>query len=71
MGCPGYLGTDPVAHVVETGTPHACYAILERTAAARQATIRYVSYDHMSMAALAARNGSPEWASVLATGWIR
>jgi predicted phosphodiesterase len=71
VGCPGYRGAAPVAHVVETGTSHACYAILERAAGAWQATIRYVAYDHMSMAALAARNGRPEWASALATGWVR
>jgi hypothetical protein len=60
-----------VAHAVEAGTPHACYAILERTAAAWHAAIRYVPYDHMSMAELAARNGNPVWASALATGWVR
>jgi predicted phosphodiesterase len=71
VGLPGYRGTAPVAHAVEAGTPHACYAILERTAAAWHAAIRYVPYDHMSMAELAARNGNPVWASALATGWVR
>jgi diadenosine tetraphosphatase ApaH/serine/threonine PP2A family protein phosphatase len=71
VGCPGYRGTTPVEHVVETGTPDACYAILERAAGVWQATIQYVPYDNMGMADLAARNGRPEWASALATGWVR
>jgi predicted phosphodiesterase len=71
VGLPGYRGTEPVAHTVEAGTPHACYAILERSAGAWQATIRYVAYDNLRMADLAARNGNPVWASALATGWVR
>jgi diadenosine tetraphosphatase ApaH/serine/threonine PP2A family protein phosphatase len=71
VGCPGYRGTTPVEHVVETGTPDACYANLERAAEVWRATIRYVPYDNMRMADLAARNGRPEWASALATGWVR
>lgn len=71
VGCPGYRDTTPVEHVVETGTPHASYAVLERRAGVWQATIRYVAYDHMRMAELAARNGRADWASVLATGWLR
>ena len=34
-------------------------------------TFRHVPYDHEAMAALARRNGQPELASALATGWIR
>ena len=71
VGLPGYRAAEPVAHVVEAGTPHACYAVLERTAGVWHAAIRYVPYDHMSMAQLAARNGNPAWASALATGWVR
>jgi diadenosine tetraphosphatase ApaH/serine/threonine PP2A family protein phosphatase len=71
VGCPGYDGSRPVYHKVETGTPDACYAILERTASGRwSTTFRYVPYDHMAMAELARRNGLPVWASALATGWI-
>ena len=33
-------------------------------------TFRHVPYDHEAMAALARRNGQPELASALATGWI-
>lgn len=71
IGCPGYEGQNPVLHKVETGTPDACYAILECTRLGWSATIRYVPYDHMSMAEMAQRNNQPAWASALATGWIR
>jgi hypothetical protein len=56
---------------MQTGTPDACYAILERTARGWTTAIRTVPYDHMPMADLARRNGRPEWASALATGWVR
>jgi diadenosine tetraphosphatase ApaH/serine/threonine PP2A family protein phosphatase len=71
VGCPGYEYDKPVAHRVETGTPDACYAILERTSPGWSVTFRYVPYDHMAMADMARRNGLPAWASALATGWIR
>jgi hypothetical protein len=60
-----------VEHAVEAGTPHACYAILEGRAGGWDATIRYVPYENMRMAELAARNGNQVWASALATGWVR
>ncbi|HEX5997863.1 MAG TPA: metallophosphoesterase family protein [Hyphomicrobiaceae bacterium] len=70
VGLPGYRGCAPVAHVVESGTPDACYAILERTAGRWMAGIRYVPYDATRMAELAARAGCCDWASALATGWV-
>jgi predicted phosphodiesterase len=71
VGLPGYRWDVPVDHVVEAGTPDACYAILERITGGWSVTIRYVPYDNMRMAELAARNGNPVWASALATGWVR
>lgn len=70
VGLPGYDGRSPVPYVVEVGTPHACYAILEHTGAGWSATIRYVPYDARAMAALARRRGMPIWASAIATGWV-
>lgn len=70
VGCPGYDGYRPVYHKVETGTPDACYAVLERAHWGWNATFRYVPYDNMAMAELARKNGLPVWASALATGWI-
>jgi diadenosine tetraphosphatase ApaH/serine/threonine PP2A family protein phosphatase len=71
VGCPGYRDTHPFPHVMETGTPDACYAILQPCVGGWQVTFRHVPYDNAAMAALARRNGRPEWASALATGWIR
>lgn len=71
VGLPGYRADAPSAHIMQTGTPDACYAILEGTERRWTTTIRYVPYDHMAMAELARRNRRPDWASALATGWVR
>ena len=71
VGCPGYRDIHPYPHVMEAGTPDARYAILESDGGAWQVTFRHVPYDHDAMAALARRNGQPELAAALATGWIK
>jgi diadenosine tetraphosphatase ApaH/serine/threonine PP2A family protein phosphatase len=71
VGSPGYRDVHPYPHVIEAGTPDARYAILERTGDGWRVTFRHVPYDHDAMAALARRNGQPELAAALATGWIR
>ncbi len=70
VGLPGYDGRTPVPYVVEVGTPHACYAILERVRAGWSATIRHVPYDNTAMAQLARDKGMPTWASAIASGWV-
>ncbi|MGO4713668.1 metallophosphoesterase family protein [Bradyrhizobium sp. 2TAF24] len=70
VGCPGYRDITPVRHVVQTGTPDASYAILDRGDDGWQVTFRQVRYDHRAMADLARQRGRPEWADVLATGWM-
>jgi len=70
VGSPGYRDVHPFPHVVEAGTPDARYAILEFVDGTWRATFRNVPYEHDAMAALARRNGQPELASALATGWI-
>jgi len=71
VGCPGYRDSHPYPHVMEAGTPDARYAILELVDGDWQTTFRHVPYDHRAMADLARRNGMPELASALATGWVR
>jgi predicted phosphodiesterase len=71
VGLPGYRDVHPFPHVIEAGTPDARYAILELVDGSWRVTFRHVPYDHDAMAALALRNGQPELASALATGWIR
>ena len=69
VGLPGYDGQKPGYHVVQTGTPDACYAVLDRTAHGWSVTFRYVPYDTTEMAALARRNGAELWAQAVETGW--
>jgi len=76
VGLPGYDGQKPVYHVVQTGTPDACYAILEKGGLEKgghawSVTFRHVPYDPQPMAALAARAGLPLWANAINTGWFR
>jgi predicted phosphodiesterase len=71
VGLPGYDGKAPVPYVVEVGTPHACYAILERAGGGWLATFRYVPHDNTAMAALARSKGMLTWASAIATGWVQ
>ncbi len=71
VGLPGYDGKVPVPYVVEVGTPHACYAILEHAGQGWLATLRYVPYDNTAMAALARSRGMLTWASAIATGWVQ
>jgi predicted phosphodiesterase len=71
VGSPGYRDVHPFPHLVEAGTPDARYAILELADGAWRVTFRHVPYDYHAMAALALKNGQPELASALATGWVR
>ena len=71
VGSPGYRDIHPFPHVMEAGTPDARYAILELVDGNWRVTFRHVPYNHDAMAALARRNGQPELASALATGWIK
>lgn len=70
VGCPGYDDDRPVYHVVETGTPSASYAVVEKTRQGWDVTFRLVPYDHEAASAMAARQGRADWARVLATGWF-
>jgi len=71
VGCPAYDDNVPYYHKVEAGHPFASYAILEKAGDHWLPVFRQVAYDHMAMAKLAAQNGREEWASGLATGWLR
>ena len=70
VGLPGYRDTGAVPHVMETGAPHARYALVERQAGSWTATLHAVPYDHESAARQADRHGRPETAHVVRTGWM-
>jgi putative phosphoesterase len=71
VGCPGYTDDEPVHHVVQAGTPDACYAVLEKQSGRWSVAFRHVPYDNLAAAEMARAANRPEWASALATGWIR
>jgi predicted phosphodiesterase len=70
VGGPAYDDDKPFYHKVETATPLASYAILEKSGGGWQVTFRLVAYDHMAMSKLAAQNGRGDWARALASGWL-
>ena len=71
VGCPAYDDDAPVFHVMETGTPNASYAIVEKSTAGWLVTFRSVPYDASRMIGLAKAHGRETWAKALATGWLR
>ncbi len=68
VGLPGYDDMHPFKHWIETGSPHARYALMEKTAQGWQVQLRSVAYDFEPMAQLAERRGRPDWALPLRTG---
>lgn len=71
VGCPGYDDDVPVHHVVQAGTPDACYAVLDKQDGRWSVVFRYVPYDNLAAAEIARAANRPAWASALATGWMR
>jgi len=71
VGCPAFRHDDPLDHVVENGSPHARYAIVEDRAEGTAVELVAVSYDWDNAAAEATRNGFPDWGQWLATGRVR
>ena len=70
VGLQAYDGVHPWLHHIETGAPQARYALAESGPAGWQITLRQVPYDHLTQAEVARRNGRPDWAHALATGWV-
>ena len=70
VGCPAYADPTPPAHVSESGSPHARYALATLHAGRWRIDLIAVEYDWASAARLAADNGRPEWARALATGYV-
>ena len=70
VGCPAYddPGSDP--HVSESGSPYARYAVLSIDEHSVSAEMIAVTYDWRAALARAEKNGRPEWAYGLRTGWF-
>jgi putative phosphoesterase len=71
VGLPAYDDIHPHFHVVETGSPDARYAIVERINGVWQGMLLAVPYDYRPMAQLAAERGRAEWACALSSGYLK
>jgi predicted phosphodiesterase len=71
VGCPAYADpTQPHPHVSESGSPSARYAVLSIEGDRVGVDLIAIPYDHAAAAACADRNGRPDWAHALRTGYM-
>jgi predicted phosphodiesterase len=68
VGLPAYSDTDPYPHRMESGSPHARWALLEQAHGVWRVEFHATPYDWSAAAAEAARNGRADWAQALAHG---
>lgn len=68
VGLQAYSDAHPHPHRTENGSPHARYALVERTATGWNVTHRAIAYDWDAAARLAQAHGRPDWAYALTTG---
>jgi diadenosine tetraphosphatase ApaH/serine/threonine PP2A family protein phosphatase len=70
VGIQAYEGHHPVPHEVEVGSPHARYAIAEKTAGGWTVDLIAVPYDWETAAVLAGAHQRPNWMAPLRTGFL-
>jgi predicted phosphodiesterase len=68
VGLPAYADDLPVAHKMETGSPHARYAVIAKTPTGWTVDLVAVPYDWDKAAAKARQLGLDGWANWLETG---
>lgn len=71
VGLPAYEDPFPPAHVSESGSPFARYAILQLNGDNFSFEHVAIPYDHLAAARRAEENKSPAWAHFLRTGYAR
>ena len=71
VGQPAFDDSIPYPHVVETGSPDARYAIVEKRNGSWVADLISVPYPHQEMAELARLRHRPDWECALLTGYMR
>ncbi len=69
VGLQAYSDSEPYPHAMETGSPHARYALLDRKQGQWSVAFRAVEYDWLAASEDANRAGRPDWAKALATGY--
>jgi putative phosphoesterase len=70
VGLPAYDDDHPYPHVIETGSPHARYAIIANDGSGWTVAFHAVGYDWEQAAAVAIANGRPDWSRALRTGRV-
>ncbi len=65
VGLPAYADELPHPHRMETGSPHARYAVIDGD----RIELIEVSYDHKAAASKARESGREDWASAIETGF--
>lgn len=68
VGVPAYDDVDPVRYRMQTFSPHACYAILEKSGTGWNVSLERVAYNHQAAAEYARTLGRDDWAQGIATG---
>lgn len=68
VGLPAYTMDEPFAHKMESGSPHAKYAILAQGQEGWMVSHVAVPYDWQKVASWAREHGRPDWEPWLATG---
>ena len=71
VGLPAYDDIHPEPHVVETGSPDARNAIVEKLEDKWVISLLSVPYNHKSMAQLARLRGHSDWEHALLTGYMK
>jgi predicted phosphodiesterase len=71
VGLPAYTMETPFPYAMESGSPHARYALLHRVEKGWQVEHVEVPYSWEEAARVAANNGRADWAEWLATGRAR
>lgn len=70
VGLPAYAASHPHPHVIETGSPDARYAIVERIDTGWVSTLVAVPYPYQAMASLALSRQRHDWTRALTTGYV-
>lgn len=68
VGLPSYEDEHPFPHKVQSGSPHARYAIVERSKSSCTVEMLHIDYDWEHVADVAEKRGRLDWARALRTG---
>ena len=71
VGLPAYDDINPEPHVMETGSPHARYAIIEKTDNQWKVELITILYNYQKAAEQALRNNRNDWKIGLQTGYMK